>query len=206
MKLSFVANWLNKKFLYFDYNILKFWHDFAKETHNAFTPFFEFISFLAENGIILILISIILMCFRKTKKIGLCTFFSIIIGAIITNLFLKNIIARPRPFMGMYDSWWSYVGALKVKEYSFPSGHVTATMAFMTALFLQSKNKKYAWLGFILVILMGISRNYLMVHYPTDVIGGVLAGFIAGILAKKVMNKMYEKANTKTIKRKRYNE
>ena len=55
-------------------------------------------------------------------------------------------------------------------------------MAAMTAIFLTC-NKKYSWLGFLFVLLMGFSRNYLMVHYPSDVVAGMLVGLVSALLA-----------------------
>lgn len=205
MELSFITLWLNREFFYFDYNILKFWHEFASATHGALTPIFKFISLLAEYGIFLILLSVIFMFFKKTKKLGLCTFISIIFGAMITNILLKNLVLRQRPFQNVYHEWWLYVGSTKALGTSFPSGHVTATTAFITALCLNTK-KRYGIIGVIFIILMGCSRNYLMVHYPTDVVGGIIFGMISGFLAKKTVEKLQENRMTKTIKRRRYNE
>ena len=84
--------------------------------------------------------------------------------------------------MDEYYNWWKYVGSLHYKEFSFPSGHTTATMAVMMCIFLTC-NKKYSWLVFIFVALMGLSRNYFMVHYPTDVLGGIMVGGISGLIS-----------------------
>ena len=77
-----------------------------------------------------------------------------------------------------------------MREYSFPSGHVSTTMAAMGAVFFYT-NKKYSWLAFLLVILMGFSRNYLVVHYPTDVLGGAIIGFISALIARILINRYY---------------
>ena len=107
-------------------------------------------------------------------------------GAIITNLSVKEIVARPRPFqsgVAEFYEWWQYVGAHSVSEYSFPSGHVTAAMASAVALCL-GKRRWWVFLASVsYVALMMASRNYLMVHYPTDVIGGLFTGAVGGILA-----------------------
>ena len=72
---------------------------------------------------------------------------------------------------------------MQTDVYSFPSGHTSAAMAGVTAFFIWSKNKKISWLAFIYVVLMGASRNYLMVHFPSDVMVGVIVGLIGAILA-----------------------
>ena len=171
----------------FDYALLEFYHNLAVSTNNAFTPFIRAISYLfdIEKGLPLVIIAFILLFFKKTRKAGLVMLISMGIGLIFTNLFIKNYVARLRPFQsGRLEivSWWKYVGSVHVGEYSFPSGHATATMAAMTAIFLTC-NKKYSWLGFLFVLLMGFSRNYLMVHYPSDVIAGMLVGLVSALLA-----------------------
>ena len=124
---------------------------------------------------------------------------AILIGAVITNVLLKNIVARPRPYVDVqsaFHQWWKIVGSNVLSEYSFPSGHTTATMAVATAFFLCG-NKKYSWLGFIFVVLMGMSRNYLMVHYPSDVLAGVIVGLIAGVLSYIIVNVVINLSRTK---------
>ncbi len=179
----------------FDYTILSFWHSFAVNTSNIFTPIIRTISYAAEvkAGLPLVLLAIILMFFKRTRKVGIAMFISMAIGIILTNGLIKNYVARLRPYQSdikEYLDWWKYVGSVKVSEYSFPSGHTTLTMAAMTSLFFFT-NKKYSWTAFIFVILMGISRNYLMVHYPTDVLGGVLIGFVSAIIGGIITQYIY---------------
>ena len=175
-QLTSVASWLNSTFESFDNVILSLLHNLALSAGDTFTPLFKGISLLAEKGILFIIIAIVFMMFRKTRKLGICMFGAIACGAIITNFVLKDLIVRPRPFIAneTYKLWWEAAGAVLEDGFSFPSGHATATMAAMTAVFLCC-NKKYSWIGFIFVILMGISRNYLMVHYITKLIYYILS-------------------------------
>lgn len=182
----------------YDYTILHFLHHLALITNNHLTPIFRFISYFGDKGIFFILLGIILLIFKKTRKLGLCILISLLLGTLFTNLFLKNIIARHRPYLSgikAYHEWWQYVGALKYNEFSFPSGHTTATMAVMTSLFLFY-NKKYSWISFLFVVLMGMSRNYFMVHYPTDILGGIIIGGLSSIIAYILCN-IYEKQGGK---------
>lgn len=65
-------------------------------------------------------------------------------GFIFTNLILKNVIARPRPFFdqnSIYYDYWVQAGSLSEKGYSFPSGHATSAAAFAMGLFLAFNKK-----------------------------------------------------------------
>lgn len=202
MELSFVTLWLNRNFFYFDYNILKFWHEFAVITRGILTPFFKFISFLAEYGILFIILSVIFMFFKKTKKIGLCTSIAIFYGFLITNILLKNIIVRQRPFQNIYQEWWTFVDSTKALGNSFPSSHVTIITSFATILCLNTK-KRYGIIciiSIISIILMGCSRTYLMVQYPTDIVGGIIFGLFSGFLAQKTVRK-FQNNKKQTVKR-----
>lgn len=185
MNILRFADFLNTAFEGYDYFILSKLHDLAVITKGGVTPVFNFISLLAEKGIFLFLIAFILMAFKKTRKIGVCIFGAVCCGALITNIALKDLIARPRPFMMIvsdFNAWWQYIGSPIEDGFSFPSGHATAAMAFSTAIFLTT-NKKKSFPIFLFVILMGLSRNYLMVHYPSDILGGILVGAVAAFIS-----------------------
>ena len=193
-----MAHWLDTVCYAFDHAILKAIHDFTVATNGIFDFLMRMISFLGEEGICLILLGLVLFCFKKTRRQGACVLFAIACGAVITNILLKNIVSRPRPFAdearAFYD-WWQYIGAPHASKNSFPSGHTTSAMAAMTALFLTT-NKKYSWSAFIFAALMGLSRMYLMVHYPTDVLAGLLAGAlgaIGGYFLVKLLYRLIEK-------------
>lgn len=185
MELTAVAEWLNTTFNGFDHAILSVLHEFALLTNGNLNWLFKFISLFAEKGIFLILLSIFLMLFKKTRKFGICMFGAIGAGAILTNFILKDMVARPRPYMSgilEYKDWWQYAGMVTESDFSFPSGHTTAMTAAMMSLVYIAKTKKKYWC-ILFIFLMGISRNYLMVHYPTDVIGGMISGLVGATVA-----------------------
>ena len=198
--MSAFAIWLDTFFAAFDGALLNFWHNVATTDFGKyfFTAFMKFISFTGEEGAMFITIGIILLLFKKTRKAGVGVLLAVAFGGLITNLTLKHTIARIRPFNSgneLYKEFWEFVGATKVGETSFPSGHTTTAMAGTLALCL-TRGKKYIPVCLIYVTLTGISRNYLMVHYPTDIIGGVLAGALAAILgffATKLIFSLLEK-------------
>lgn len=193
MEQTFIAEWLNQTFAQYDYTILKALHQMAVNFQGILTPFFLLVSSFGTHGMGEILLGVVLLMFKKTRKMGICVLLALVMGLLITNVAVKNLAARPRPFAdvnGIYYTWWQFTGGVWEGEYSFPSGHTTAMMAAVTAVVLNSKNK-YRWLLFTLVLLMGMSRNYLMVHYPSDILGGILAGALGAFLAYFIVDKIY---------------
>ena len=185
MELTSFAQWLNTAFANFDHTILSFFHTAAIHCDPLLRPLMNFFSLIGDNGYFCLFLAAVLLCIPKTRRIGVCILLAIACGALLTNVAIKNLVARPRPFQNGYAEWWLFVGAPVEGEFSFPSGHVTAAMSCMTAVCLHLRKK---WLFLTLpcglyVLIMAAARNYLMVHYPTDVIGGMLVGGIAGTVA-----------------------
>ena len=189
--MNAAAIWINNFFASFDQYMVVFIHKLYELAGGFFTPFFEFISELGHGGIPLIIIALILMVFRKTRKYGTAMLIGITIGALITNCCLKILIARSRPYTDetkaffntdLYQRLWLTVGQNVESDKSFPSGHTTAAFASMTPLFLIG-NKKISWTAFIFAFLMAIARIYLVVHFASDVLAGILVGVASGIIA-----------------------
>lgn len=144
------------------------------------------ITLLGEAGWIWILLAVVLLARKKTRKLGVAVAISLVLDLIFCNLLLKPIIARARPF-----TFRSELTLLvkAPKDFSFPSGHTAASFAAASAL-LFSKTK--GWIpAMVLAAAIALSRLYLYVHHPTDVLAGVAVGFLCGflgaILAKKAM-------------------
>ncbi len=188
-----LATTINKTFGGLDYNVAKFMNKIANSFIGGVATFLmKAVTFITEKGIIFFLIAIILMCFAKTRKAGLLMFVSVAVGAILTNIVFKGFIARTRPYETntIYYGFWQAVGCPVESGYSFPSGHTTAVMAAAMAFFICFK-KRYSWTGFIAVLAVGVSRIYLMAHYTSDVLAGVLVGGVSGILAIYITKLIY---------------
>ena len=195
--MTAAAQWINNTFASFDTAILEFYYKLHSSAAGGFFDFFfKHFTLLGEDGIFLILLSLILLMFKKTRKVGAGMLGGIIIGAVFTNLTIKNIVARPRPYATTqhWQDYWNEVNGRLESEYSFPSGHTTSAMAAMTPVFLFCK-KNVSWLAFVFVILMGASRNYLFVHFPSDILGGIIVGGLAGLLAYLIVKFIYNKMN-----------
>ena len=184
MALTASASWLNTFFAGYDAAILGLLHRLAELAGLVLTPLMKLITLLGEKGLILILIAVVLMLFSRTRKIGVCMFGAIACGAILTNFILKDWVARPRPFetVDLFRQWWQAVGSPAEDGFSFPSGHVTAAAAGMTALCF-TRGRRWILPSVLWVLLMAVSRNYLMAHYPSDVLFAVLIGLVAAVIA-----------------------
>ena len=192
MEQTLFAEWLDRTFYAFDAAILGFYHSLAEWGGGFFTPFMKFISLLGEKGIFFILIALSLMLFSKTRKNGVCMLGALCFGVLFTNIILKNAICRMRPFESYaeFAEFWNFVGATHAGGFSFPSGHTTAAAAAMTALMLTFR-KKAVIPAVAFVALMAASRNYLMVHYPTDVIAAMLVGAVAALCSYAVTHAVW---------------
>lgn len=184
MEYTAMAEWLNTAFSGYDSAILGFMNTLAGKAGGFLTPLMKVITFLGEKGIIFFLLAVGFMCYSKTRKMGVCMFGAVCCGALITNIILKDMVARPRPFeyMALYKSYWDYIGSPADSGFSFPSGHVTAVTAGMCSLCF-TKGKKMILPTVIVVVLMGISRNYLMAHFPSDVLFAMLIGLLSAFIA-----------------------
>ncbi len=143
-----------------------------------------FITTLGNSAIynIWIIIGVVCLFFKKYRKMGLQLLFSMLLTFLVGNLFLKNAIARVRPCE--IDTTVELLIS-RPGGWSFPSGHSMNSMVAAIAIFLN--NKKLGIPAIVLAALIGLSRLYHFVHFPTD----VLAGFVIAILAALLMNYIF---------------
>ena len=182
--MSTTAIWLNEAFYGFDHGLLSLYHKMAEGLGGLLTPLMRLITLVGEKGLVFFLLALIFMLCASKRDLGVCIFGAVCCGALITNIILKDAIARPRPFEGLdeYYQWWVFVGSPAEDGFSFPSGHVTACAAGMTAIWTM-KGKKWLAPSAIIVFFMALSRNYLMAHYPSDVLAAAVVGCFSGIVA-----------------------
>ena len=203
MEMTAAAAWLNTTFANFDQSITTAVHRLYESCGSWMTPVMELISLLGKGGIALIVLSLVLLVIRKTRRFGTAMILGLAIGAVVVNLWLKVVIARPRPYAdinGFYYPLWQMMGSHTESDYSFPSGHTNAAFACMVPAFLLGK-KSWSWLCLLFAFLMGVSRIYLVVHYPSDVLGGLIMGTIAGLLGVLIMKHLPEKWYSWSLKK-----
>lgn len=149
------------------------------------TPFGDFvmplISKLGNGGIIWLVLSGLLCVFPKYRKAGVTMLTALALDVLLCNVMLKPLVGRMRPFT-VNTGVELLINA--PKDFSFPSGHTAASFAAAFAL-LFVKNK--LWIpSMILASLIAFSRLYLYVHYPTDVLAGILLGLIVSVAANVI--------------------
>lgn len=150
------------------------------------TPITVFITRLGDAGIVWIIITLFLLFRRSTRKIGWMSAAALVIDLVICNLILKNQIARIRPY-DVIDTLTPLVP--KLSDYSFPSGHSAASFACAVVCF-RNLPKKAGVPILILAVLISVSRLYVGVHYPTDVLGGIVIGIISAFLGEWVIRRI----------------
>lgn len=144
--------------------------------------FFKGITHLGDAGIFWIVLTIVLLCFKQTRKAGIYSACALVLSLIVNNLILKNLINRVRPYEVVEGLQCIVAPA---KDASFPSGHTGASFASAVAIYWQIP-KKYAVFFVVLASLIAFSRLYVGIHYPTDVLGGLVTGIGIGLLVNVI--------------------
>ena len=155
--------------------------DMLQEMHHpVLTKIMAFVTMLGEAGWFWILLGVILLCTKRFRKCGVAVLLALVLDFLLANVILKPLVARPRP------CWINDTVELLVrvpKDYSFPSGH---TCAAFSAGLVWARTLPKTWMrrtAVIQAVLMGLSRLYVGVHYPSDVLGGALVGTVCAMLA-----------------------
>lgn len=147
-------------------------------------PVMIFLSAIGEMGLVWVIISMILACVPRTRKCGLSMMAAMALSFLLGNCLLKNIIARPRPFS--VDT--SVIMLVPYpSEYSFPSGHTLNGFTASVTIFLYYRKAGVA--AIFLAAAIAFSRMYLFVHYPTDILGGMVLGILDACLVYFLMKK-----------------
>ena len=161
MYTTAAALWLDTHFAGFDHLFLSIQHWFADHLGVVLTPLMRVITLLGEKGWPFFLLALLFILLADRRDLGVCIFGAVCCGALITNIILKDNVARLRPYESgniEYELWWMAVGSPLEDGFSFPSGHVTACAAGMTAISLM-KGKKWIAPSVVVVLLMPLSQR-----------------------------------------------
>ena len=163
-----------------------------------FTEPTVFVSHLGDHGKIWIILCLILLLFKRTRKAGICGLIALLINLLITNVTLKPLVARIRP----YEQFGDLMLLLeKQKDFSFPSGHTSSSFAAAWAVFKMYREKDRSTIlgiaALILAVWIGWSRLYVAVHFPTDVLIGAAIGIFSAWAAGKFVHYLLRKQEDK---------
>ena len=150
-------------------------------------PIFIVYTHLGDSGLLWIALSLLMLCFKRTRRAGVVGLTALVLGALCTNVVLKHLVGRVRP-------WLTVEGlAALIAEHdpnSFPSGHTCAAFAAASAWWRTLPARWMRVTGVVLAVLMGLSRLYVGVHFPSDVLAGALVGLFCGWLAWVIWEKV----------------
>lgn len=169
----------------FDFSVLEALQEIHSPVLDVIMKFFTY----AGNGaIIWAAAAVILLCIKRTRHIGNGLFIAMALDGIINELIIKNLVQRDRPFVQnpLVDT---IVG--QPSSYSFPSGHTCTAFASATVIFFF--NKRWGIVAYVTAALIGFSRNYFYIHFPTDVLCGALEGLILGTAAVLILTRFFIK-------------
>ena len=146
------------------------------------------VSFLGKGGWIWIALCIGLLIYPKTRRTGVILLIALVIDFIVVNLGIKPFVARLRPYE--INAEFQLIVPPE-HDYSFPSGHAAASFTAASALFFA--RSKWWIPATILAVIISFSRLYLYVHFPSDVLVGILLGILFGFVASLIVGRFWKR-------------
>ncbi len=171
-----------------DIKILQ-WFDAVFHDQTWLNYIMKYITYLGEFGAAAIISAIVLFIFKKTRWAGVGVGAAFVLDVLIVNVILKLTVNRARPWetypaLG-FQEFHQLIGVREPTDSSFPSGHTAALFAAAVCIVMYFKAKGIP--AVIVAALVAFSRIYLCMHYPTDVLGGILIGSACGVDRKSVV-------------------
>ena len=172
---------------------LQILHWFGSIHNPVLNPIMYFFTCLGNAGIFWILLALALLTVlpKKYRKVGLTMAIALILSLIMCNGVMKNFYHRVRPFVTDPTLQETELYFATIHDWSFPSGHTSASFAAAVAMFMWYKKEGTGAL--IIAALVSISRLYLTVHYPTDVLASLILGSLYGVIAYFITVALFNK-------------
>lgn len=144
------------------------------------------ITTLGNDGIFWIVITVLMLVFKKTRKAGIQCAISMLLAMLVVNVTIKPLAARIRP----YDLVEGInILVARPHDFSFPSGHASNSLSCAWVM-LRTLPKKFGVPAFVLAALIALSRLYVGVHFPSDVLVGAAIGIALAELAMWIFRKI----------------
>ncbi len=164
--------------------------------HNPITdPIMYAFTCMGDAGILWIALALasLIILPKRYRKVGLTMVIALIFSVIMCNGIMKNVYHRTRPFVAdpTLEATQLYGIFAGIHDWSFPSGHTSASFAAALAIFMWYKREGIC--AIVVAALIAISRLYLTVHYPTDVLVSLVLGSLYGVLAYFVAKWLFKK-------------
>ncbi len=169
-----------------DGGILLFLQEYVRNP--VMTPVFKVITTLGNGGAIWIVLTVLLLAIPRTRKVGGMAALALLGTLLFNNMFLKNVVARTRPYEVIEGL--TYIVRRPV-DYSFPSGHAGCSFAVACIMFRRLP-RRYGIPALILAILISVSRLYVGVHYPSDVLFGIISGIAVSYAAEAIGSRIWK--------------
>lgn len=158
-------------------------------------PFMKLYTQLGNTGVLFIVLGILMLFFKQTRKAGLSALCAMLIGLIVVNFTIKPLVSRPRPWLVIEN----FVNLVPEHDpNSFPSGHTNAAFAFAIAVCLSAPRRWMKLTAACMAAVMGLSRLYVGVHFPSDVLAGAVIGSLCGLLGALAVKKGWERISRRT--------
>ena len=146
-------------------------------------PLMVGITYSATSGLIWFVLGFLMTCSQRWRRCGVSVIVAVVLAYIVVDVVLKPLVCRERPFdfadfdllIAAPDTW------------SFPSGHTASAFAGATAILIH--NRRWGAVAMVYAVLVGISRLYLCVHWPTDVVAGAVVGVAVAVVAVWFMSR-----------------
>ena len=163
----------------------------------ALTPVMKLFSLLGDKGLFWIALTLLLLAFRRTRRVGAYCAVSMVLTFLVVNCAVKPLVARVRP----YDLFPEIQLLVRAEhDFSFPSGHSANSFAVAWILLRMTK-KRYGVPAVTLAALIALSRLYVGVHYPTDVLAGTAIAIVLAELTLHLLPKIEKKLFPKKRKK-----
>lgn len=161
--------------------------DYLQTLHTpGLDAFMLFITAITDKGAAGIVLCLVLLCRKRWRKVGVAMLVALVIGHVLTNVVLKNLIVRMRP---CEVNLAVEMLIERPQSFSFPSGHTTLTFAAVMTLYFARWRKFFA-VAAVVGALVCFSRMYLYVHFPTDILAGIFVGTLSAYVAWRVVERL----------------